>query len=502
MQAYAVMDGGGVKGAALAGCLLAAEEAGIEFVGYGGTSAGSTVALLACVGYSGAELEQIMTTELKLGELLNDVKAPLELLKKLPADLDGLTKWNAVFRLRKYKGVVSELKRDFGLAGCEKFVTALFRLVQKKVGDRLTEAFTFSDLTKLGLPPLKVVASNLSNRQPLVFSAVDEDGPVLSAVRGSMSYPFIFKPLTLGERRFVDGGLCSNLPAFLFDQERAQDKLPLIAFDLVSPSKEPPNPYRITSFVTDLLETALEAGDFLRRQSRDFYRVEIPTPEGIDTLDFNVPLPGLRALVNAGRAETSSFINRELAPWTQAEDEVERLQALFAPNDTVQFVLRQFASDLEQSFGISSVRTAISLPTGHGTRIVAYQYGMDDDPDQSLQLAESAGCSGQCWSGREPTYADLREAAADPFAFGLTSEQQARVRKDRKAMLSVLIFDRMALSDRENPEPPLLGVLSFDTDRSLEDLGWSVEEGNASDSLQQAIATSMSWSGIITKVLR
>ncbi len=35
MRAYAILDGGGVKGAALAGCLKAAEELGIEFAGYG-----------------------------------------------------------------------------------------------------------------------------------------------------------------------------------------------------------------------------------------------------------------------------------------------------------------------------------------------------------------------------------------------------------------------------------------------------------------------------------
>jgi NTE family protein len=53
MQAYAVMDGGGVKGAALAGCLRAADDAGIEFIGFGGTSAGSIIAVLACVGFTG-----------------------------------------------------------------------------------------------------------------------------------------------------------------------------------------------------------------------------------------------------------------------------------------------------------------------------------------------------------------------------------------------------------------------------------------------------------------
>jgi len=328
------------------------------------------------------------------------------------------------------------------------------------------------------------------------------EDPVPHDLGQNDGYPLIFRPLTIGDRRFVDGGLCSNLPAFVFDQERGQDKLPLIAFDLVSPPKDPPYPYGIGAFIADLLETALEAGDFLRRQSRDFYRVEVITPEGIDTLDFGIPLAQLRALVNAGRAETSSFILRELAPWTQARNQVERLQALYAPAETVRFVLQEFARNLEGSLGVTSARTAISLPTGRGKRIVVYQYGMDADLDQDLELDQDAGCSGQCWVDRGPTYADLEEAAHEEGAFGLTVEQQARVRKDRKAMLSVPIFDRMPLSDRENPEPPLIGILSFDTDRSLEELGWTAEAGSASNALEQAIATSVNWSSIITKVLR
>jgi NTE family protein len=173
MKAYAVMDGGGVKGAALAGCLLAAEEAGIRFVGYGGTSAGSIVALLACVGYSGAELEHIMTAELKLGEFLKEVKPPLELLNKLPGDLEGLNVFNALYRLRKYQRTASALREHFGIANCDGFVDALFELVQRKLGKNLSKDFTFAQLRALNLPTLKIVASNLSNRQPHVFSATD-----------------------------------------------------------------------------------------------------------------------------------------------------------------------------------------------------------------------------------------------------------------------------------------------------------------------------------------
>jgi NTE family protein len=41
MEAYAIFDGGGVKGAALVGALAAARSKDLEFLGYGGTSAGS-----------------------------------------------------------------------------------------------------------------------------------------------------------------------------------------------------------------------------------------------------------------------------------------------------------------------------------------------------------------------------------------------------------------------------------------------------------------------------
>ena len=60
MKAYAIFDGGGALGAALAGCFAAAREQGIEFVGYGGTSAGSIVALLGAVGLDGPAMERFL----------------------------------------------------------------------------------------------------------------------------------------------------------------------------------------------------------------------------------------------------------------------------------------------------------------------------------------------------------------------------------------------------------------------------------------------------------
>lgn len=70
---------------------------------------------------------------------------------------------------------------------------------------------------------------------------------------------------------------------------------------------------------------------------------------------------------------------------------------------------------------------------------------------------------------REPTLADLEDAAAgdNHRKWNRTAQQQAKVRKDRKAMFSIPVFDRIPLGKRDLTNQLLLGVLSADTDASM-----------------------------------
>jgi hypothetical protein len=72
---------------------------------------------------------------------------------------------------------------------------------------------------------------------------------------------------------------------------------------------------------------------------------------------------------------------------------------------------------------------------------------------------------------REPTLADLEDAAAgdNHRKWNRTAQQQAKVRKDRKAMFSIPVFDRIPLGKRDLTNQPVLGVLSADTDASFHD---------------------------------
>lgn len=491
MQAYAILDGGGIKGAALAGALKAAWDENIEFVGYGGTSAGSIIALLATLGYNGDELEQVMTEELPLKELAQDLKPALKSMQKIVATLSSPGLLTGP-KLWFHKSVFESLSKDLGFCSGAKLTESLLKLCVRKHGN-LLPGFTFQDLAKLKCPALKIVASDLRGRKPLVFSNCGGDelgGSVIDAVRASMSYPFAFKPVKFNDHLLVDGGLCSNLPVFLFDKERDADRIPLLAFDLVPEPATTSNTSDLGGFCRDMLETGLEAGDYLmRRSTPDIHHVRIRVPHDISPLDFDLSKSRLKELFNSGRADTHEYLRKELAVWQQAENKIEGLQARHGSPTDVCFVLQRFAVHLQSDTRLTNVRTHVMLPLPSKRRVVAYQYNMDQDPDQDLELAGDGGCSGKCWTTKAPTYADLADAGTgdNHVKWNMTRQEQAKIRRDRKTMLSIPIF-----SPGSNVH--LIGVLSADSDANL-----SVELDEAH--LEAAFDIGQKWAVVLSAVL-
>jgi NTE family protein len=269
MKAYAVLDGGGVKGAALAGCLSAAEKTKIEFVGYGGTSAGSIVALLACVGYKGDELKTVMTEEVNFTEFLDDDGENLAILRKAIVDIQSASIPKKIWIVLRHFYILNLINAELGLYTGSRLKEFLLRKVKSKLElPSHVNDVTFNDLQthKNKLPQLKIVASDLRSRKVIVYSAQESgNSSVFDAVRASISYPFVFRPVPNNDCYLVDGGLSSNLPIFLFEKERRQKNLPVIAFDLVSPPRPSINNYGLKHYCGDMLATALESSDALLR---------------------------------------------------------------------------------------------------------------------------------------------------------------------------------------------------------------------------------------------
>ena len=87
-----------MKGAALAGCLQSAIENEIDIQGYGGTSAGAIVALLANVGYSGTEIHNFLANEIHPLRLLENEGAEFKKAKVVGREASQIVKHGLGFR--------------------------------------------------------------------------------------------------------------------------------------------------------------------------------------------------------------------------------------------------------------------------------------------------------------------------------------------------------------------------------------------------------------------
>ncbi|HXG35541.1 MAG TPA: patatin-like phospholipase family protein [Dehalococcoidia bacterium] len=225
-MADAVFEGGGVKAIAQVGAIDAAAEIGLGWNQLAGTSGGAIVAaLLASRPAEGARHIWEVLTSLDLSSLFD--------VSYLP---------NLRFLRRRYYFLLPLLPNLLLKKGAfegDRFQRLLRDQLYKLSPDGSRADLTFGDFR---LQPreswqsrhrLKVVATDITRRRPVVFPDDAEDYrefpdrnamPVYKAVRASMSIPLLFKPLVLHEKitgkpcLLVDGGVSSNYPIWLFDR--------------------------------------------------------------------------------------------------------------------------------------------------------------------------------------------------------------------------------------------------------------------------------------------
>jgi NTE family protein len=241
--------------------------------GYGGTSAGAIVAALAATGYSPDELYSYHSGKGILDKLDKDTTNNDIAVTKCPVGtptrLLGKA-WNQIRILRwiinhqeALKFLVVAIFGVYLLAGAALFpVTTVFsifglvvlafwgirraakgfvslemvrfslnQLFRMKLRKKRTgEDITFQDLADANCPPLRIVAANISKNELTLFSA--ETTPevcVADAVCASICLPIVFVPHRIDGCDYLDGGLLSNLPAWVFDDERSCDRDALTA---------------------------------------------------------------------------------------------------------------------------------------------------------------------------------------------------------------------------------------------------------------------------------
>lgn len=283
-----VFSGGGIKGFALVGAIGEVEKRGFQFVRVAGTSAGSIIAAFVAAGYTSKEIARLLD-ELDLISLMDQRKT------KLPIPF---AKWLLVYwRLGLYKGEMLE------------------KWLARKLAEKGIR--TFADL-----PPqaLRVIASDVTNGQMLVlpddlrgYDISPRTFSVAKAIRMSCSIPYFFEPVKIksssGKKVIVDGGVLSNFPIWLFNNENENRTRPVLGLKLTQTMQNLPK-NKVNNAVQlfeALFETMMNAHD-ARYISRKFEKNIIFIPiEGMGFTDFQLSNDKKQALYKIGQERAETF---------------------------------------------------------------------------------------------------------------------------------------------------------------------------------------------------
>jgi NTE family protein len=329
-EADAVFEGGGVKGIAFAGAVKAAEDVGVRvWKNVAGTSAGSIVACLLVVGYDSAGLRKILDEA--------------EYRRFADYGRGGIA-----------RGLVRSLAQR-GLAPGKYFMDWLAGHVAASplAKERGVEELRFRDVARDDLPGdltdeqrrraryrLRVIGSDISSGRMLVlpdrigdYRRVRDGEPLVpdelllvEAVRMSMSFPYLYTPVTLfgkNDRQahyIVDGGLLSNFPVWLFDSggdrpparptwgfrlhggKAAEESLPYHAV---------PMPFWRLKLARAMFQSATEAWDRDHLERSTAARtVSIPTGR-IATTQFSLSKQDAEELYQSGKRRTDEFFRSD-----------------------------------------------------------------------------------------------------------------------------------------------------------------------------------------------
>lgn len=185
-----VLSGGGAKGVAHISALRAVEEAGIPIDIICGTSMGSLIGALYCIGYSTDYLDSLVRNQ-DWTFLLSDRTDPSTLT------LSQREEQNTYAIIR---GLSSATPERGGL-------------IRGRNLDRLFRNLCAGYLDSMSFDSLPIrfacVATDIVTNDEVVFHS----GYLTQAMRASMAIPAAFTPVRIGNKVLIDGGLRNNYPA-------------------------------------------------------------------------------------------------------------------------------------------------------------------------------------------------------------------------------------------------------------------------------------------------
>lgn len=193
-----VLSGGGAKGAAHIGVIKALEENNIPIDYVTGTSIGAIIGSLYAMGYTPEEmLELLLSDEFsywQTGAVQDDYiyyfKKPDLTPEFLHFSLDFTDSIQVRTNIIPYS-LINPIQMN------QAFI-ALYAQATAKAGWNFDNLFV----------PFRCIGSDIYNKKPIIF----KNGDLGDAVRASMTFPLVFKPIWKDGVPLFDGGIYDNFP--------------------------------------------------------------------------------------------------------------------------------------------------------------------------------------------------------------------------------------------------------------------------------------------------
>jgi len=313
-EADGVFQGGGVKGIALAGALLAFADHGdvaIEkWVNVAGTSAGAIIAAYLATDHSPQDLEALMD---------NVPYASFEDWGRGGEIIGGAL--NLVEHHGLVRGEAFRKWFDGALNGATFESVKSTDAAQDKTGDPYRLRLIASDVTR---HRMLVLPADLSDyRQLGTDEPINPDNfKIADAVRMSMSIPYFFAPVTLDlvdggtTCTIVDGGLLSNFPVWLFDVDKPPTR-PTFGFHLTAGKDFGGGLEHVLDAMgwpvrlgVDMIRTTSEAWDDRFMTHSTIVRTCAVPAGDIAATDFQITKADQQKLLEGGRAAANAFLDK------------------------------------------------------------------------------------------------------------------------------------------------------------------------------------------------
>jgi NTE family protein len=193
-----VLSGGGAKGMTHIGVIRALEENNIPIDYIAGTSMGAIVGSLYAMGYSPDDMEALISSEEFKRWYSGRIESKYRYYFKQPRPTPEFV--NLRFSLKDATRISPQILPTNLVNPIQ------MNLVFVELYARAT-ATCEGDFDKLFVP-FRCVASDVYNKRQLVL----RKGDLGDAVRASMSFPFVFKPIEVDSILAYDGGIYNNFP--------------------------------------------------------------------------------------------------------------------------------------------------------------------------------------------------------------------------------------------------------------------------------------------------